>query len=66
MTSETPAVFARADELAEALQRAKAEMNPDAFLNLLAECNMQIRRMTRIEYGAVCAPPAGGCCCGGT
>jgi len=65
MTTDTPAVLARADELGEALQRAKSEMSPEAFQSLLAECNMKIRRMTRIEYGAVCAPPAGGCCCGG-
>ncbi len=65
MALDDSAVLARADELGEALQRARDEMDPGAFLHLLTECNATIRQITRIEYGTACAPTGGGCGCGG-
>ena len=47
-------VFLQADKFADALLIAKEEMSPSEFLMLLAELNMKIEKITRIDYGSLC------------
>ncbi|HIH02913.1 MAG TPA: hypothetical protein HA263_03355 [Methanoregulaceae archaeon] len=64
MAPDDADLLARADELGDALKRAKQVMDPGAFYHLLVESNATIRQVTRVEYGTICAPPT--CGCGGT